>query len=97
MQPDSAFSISLNTVKVHALAAAVALALAAAPAIGEGAEVEAEPAPPPGLPAGLDGRFNFDATVGAFGFADPLYPIQSQTNRPAISATTVRRVDQAGA
>ena len=73
MQPHSAFTISASFVKVHALAAAVALALAAAPAIGEEPEAEAEPAPPPGLPAGLDWTFNFDASIGAFGFADSLY------------------------
>jgi len=71
MQPDSAFMISPRTVKVSALAAAITLALATAPARAE----EPEPATPspPGLPAGLDWTFNFDATVGAFGFADSLY------------------------
>ena len=37
------------------------------------AEDEAKPPPPPGLPAGLDWSFNFDATWGVFGFAHSLY------------------------
>jgi alginate export protein len=37
------------------------------------AEDEAKPPPPPGLPAGLDWSFNFDATWGVFGFANSLY------------------------
>jgi hypothetical protein len=38
-----------------------------------GADEEEARAAPPGLPAGLDWSFNFDATLGAFGFADSLY------------------------
>jgi hypothetical protein len=37
------------------------------------AEEEAKAPPPPGLPAGLDWSFNFDATWGVFGFANSLY------------------------
>jgi len=46
-------------------------ALAATPAFAE----EPEPAAPmpPGLPEGLNWTFNFDASVGSFGFADSLY------------------------
>lgn len=38
-----------------------------------GADEEEARAALPGLPAGLDWSFNFDATLGAFGFADSLY------------------------
>jgi len=54
-----------------ALAAAILLALTAAPAFG--AEEKAASSSLPGLPAGLDWTFNFDATVGAFGFGNSLY------------------------
>jgi alginate export protein len=49
------------------LVAAAVLALLATPALGQ------EGAKPPGLPEGVDWTFNFDATLGAFGFADSLY------------------------
>jgi hypothetical protein len=53
--------------------AAVALTLVAAAAFGQ----DAAPAnaPPPGLPLpkGIDWKFNFDATLGGFGFANSLY------------------------
>ena len=49
------------------LAAAILLTLGAASAFG------ADSISPPGLPAGFDWTFNFDATVGAFGFANSLY------------------------
>jgi hypothetical protein len=71
MRPHSALTLSFRFVKVHALAAAISLALAAATAVGE--EPEPAAAPPPGLPTGLDWTFNFDASIGAFGFADSLY------------------------
>jgi len=50
-----------------------ALTLAAAAAFGQDAQPTS--APPPGLPlpTGLDWKFNFDATAGAFGFANSLY------------------------
>ena len=74
MQPHSAFSISLNTVKVHALAAAVALALAAAPAIGEEAEAERRAQHRrPACPRDSTGRSISMQRFGAFGFADSLY------------------------
>ena len=53
------------------LAAAMLLALSAAPAFAE--EPEATDVKPPGLPAGVEWKFNFDATWGTFGFADSLY------------------------
>ena len=49
------------------LAAAILLTLGAASAFG------ADSVSPPGLPAGFDWTFNFDATIGAFGFANSLY------------------------
>ena len=52
--------------------AATLLALIAAPVLGQEAEPESTP-PPPGFPAGLDWKFNFDGTVGTFGFANSLY------------------------
>ena len=54
-----------------ALAAAMLLALSAATAFGE--EPEAPEVKPPGLPAGIDWTFNFDATWGTFGFSNSLY------------------------
>ncbi len=59
-----------RAVNRKSVAAAVLLALATAPAFGADEE---KPAPPPGLPAGLDWTFNFDATFGAFGFNNSLY------------------------
>ena len=52
------------------LSTAIALSLVAAPALGE--EEPASPSPP-GLPAGLDWTFHFNATLGSFGFADSFY------------------------
>jgi hypothetical protein len=65
----------------NALAAGILLALAAMPVLAEepapaeapaAAEEAATPAPP-GLPAGIEWTFNFDASAGTFGFADSLY------------------------
>jgi hypothetical protein len=53
-----------------ALSAGILLALSAVAAFGGEA---AAPPPPPGFPPGLDWTFNFDATVGAFGFANSFY------------------------
>ena len=53
------------------VAAAVLLALAAVPALAD--DEEAKPTPPPGLPAGVDWKFNLDATFGTFGFGNSLY------------------------
>ena len=75
---------------LQSLAAAIVLALAAASAFG--AEEEAPATPPPGLPAGFDWTFNFDATWGAFGFAQlPLHEPEARRSPPAISATTGSR------
>jgi len=62
-------------------AAATLFALLAAPALGQepaptpaAAEAAPEPTtPPPGFPPGLDWKFNFDGSVGTFGFANSLY------------------------
>jgi alginate export protein len=63
---------SLETAGRAALAAATVLALAAAPALGQ--EPAAQQAPAAATPpAGLDWKFNFDATWGAFSFSDSLY------------------------
>jgi hypothetical protein len=53
-----------------ALAAALLLALASAPTRSDEAESEVKP---PGLPGAVDWTFNFDATLGAFGFSNSLY------------------------
>lgn len=66
----SALSDPLHALNRRVVASAILLGLAMAPAFGE---EPAPPPPPPGLPAGLDWTFNFDATFGAFGFADSLY------------------------
>ncbi len=55
----------------NGLSMGIALALFAASALG--AEEEASSPSPPGLPAGLDWTFHFNATLGAFGFADSFY------------------------
>lgn len=47
--------------------------LAACASMPLAAQDEAKPFSPPGLPAGLDWEFNFDATWGVFGFANSLY------------------------
>ena len=58
----------------NAIAAGILLALAAGPVLAEEPAVKAEAEPTlPGLPAGLKWTFNFDATLGTFGFADSLY------------------------
>ena len=54
------------------LRTAIVLALLAA-GTASAAEEEAKATVPPGLPAGLDWEFNFDASWGVFGFADSLY------------------------
>ena len=70
MQPNPAFTHSLRVVNLKTLSGAILLALSATAAWGE---ETAAPPPPPGLPAGLDWTFNFDASIGAFGFADSFY------------------------
>ena len=54
------------------LALAAGTVLAEEPAKPEAVQAEAEPTIP-GLPAGLQWTFNFDATLGTFGFANSLY------------------------
>src|SRR5688500_4881218 len=80
------------------LALAIAAACISLPAA---AAEEEKPVAPPGLPAGFDWTFNFDATVGVFGFANSLYtnPKPDQPSgdlsdnwmegsiKPALSAT----------
>ncbi|HVS23327.1 MAG TPA: hypothetical protein VMU03_06340, partial [Gammaproteobacteria bacterium] len=70
-------SLSLLTDRLRAVfriapAAATLFALLAAPAIGQEA-ASSPPPPPPGFPPGLDWKFNFDGTIGTFGFANSLY------------------------
>jgi hypothetical protein len=65
-------------VPLSATAAAIALALGATTASGQepvapAAPVEEAAWVPPGLPSGLDWTFNFDATLGGFGFGNSLY------------------------
>ncbi len=55
------------------LAAAILLGLAAGHARAEEAAAESAAPTLPGLPSGLTWTFNFDASVGTFGFADSLY------------------------
>ena len=80
------------------LAFAIAAACISLPAA---AQDEEKPIAPPGLPAGFDWSFNFDATWGVFGFANSLYtnPKPDQPSgdlsdnwmegsiKPALSAT----------
>ena len=80
------------------LALAIAAACISLPAA---AQDEEKPVAPPGLPAGFDWSFNFDATWGVFGFANSLYtnPKPDQPSgdlsdnwmegsiKPALSAT----------
>jgi hypothetical protein len=80
------------------LASAIAAACISLPAA---AQDEEKPISPPGLPAGFDWSFNFDATWGVFGFANSLYtnPKPDQPSgdlsdnwmegsiKPALSAT----------
>jgi len=69
MQPITTL-VDLSGGRRRTLVAAAVLALLATPAFGQ----EAAPTPePPGLPAGLDWKFDFAATAGAFSFADSLY------------------------
>jgi hypothetical protein len=67
MQPNSTLDKSRRATrrKVHA---AILLAFAAATA-----HAEDKPFVPPGLPDGIDWVFNFDATLGVFGFGNSLY------------------------
>ena len=51
-------------------------------AAGVAAEEEEKPVAPPGLPAGFDWSFNFDATWGAFGFAQ--LALHESEARPAV-------------
>ena len=55
-----------------ALAAAILIALGATAAYGQ-ETAEEDKWSPPGLPAGLDWTFNFDASVGYFSFGNSLY------------------------
>jgi hypothetical protein len=71
MPPPSAFARWRRASHLQSLAAASVLALAAVAAFA--AEEEEKATPPPGLPAGIDWTFNFDATWGAFGFDNSLY------------------------
>jgi len=63
-------STSANTraTRSCSLQAAILLALAATTAQGED-----KPFAPPGLPPGIDWEFNFDASLGLFGFGNSLY------------------------
>lgn len=55
------------------LAAFVGLALALTSSSVVAQDEEPTKAAPPGLPAGIDWEFGFDATAGVFGFANSLY------------------------
>ena len=92
MQPLAAFPKPRWYLRRQALAAALLLGFAAGHARAE--EPAAEPAAPtlPGLPAAVDWTFNFDASIGTFGFDNSLYPTRSRSNRLAISATTGSRL-----
>jgi Alginate export len=72
MQSPTGFVVRLHVMNRMALAAAALVALIAPSAFGA-EEEEAKATPPPGLPAGLDWTFNFDASLGAFGFGNSLY------------------------
>jgi Alginate export len=71
MPPPCAFARWRRASNLQSLAAASVLALAAVAAFA--AEEEEKATPPPGLPAGIDWTFNFDATWGVFGFGNSLY------------------------
>ena len=74
MLPFPANRNSRPSIARNALAAGILLALGTMPVLAEEpAPVPAEEATLPGLPAGLDWSFNFDASAGTFGFADSLY------------------------
>jgi hypothetical protein len=62
----------MNERSLYLPAAALAL-FTAVIGVAAAAEEEEKATPPPGLPAGLDWTFNFDATWGMFGFANSLY------------------------
>lgn len=74
MLPFPADRDSRPSIARNALAAGILLALGTMPVLAEEpAPAPAEEATLPGLPAGLDWSFNFDASAGTFGFADSLY------------------------
>ena len=82
----------------HARVAAAARAFAAACSrsrAAPAAKKRSADAEPPGLPAGVDWTFNFDATAGAFGFADSLYT-NPKPEQPSgdLERQLDRRVDQ---
>lgn len=62
-------SKALRITESKMILAALALALSANCALGE----ESTEIKPPGMPPGVDWKFNFDATIGTFGFSDPFY------------------------
>jgi len=63
-----------SLVSRNAIAAGILLALSSGPVLAEDPEVKVEKeSTVPGLPAGLNWTFNFDATLGTFGFANSLY------------------------
>lgn len=70
MQPVFALSNRHLAAVCRALASAILLASISPSA---GAEDEPQKMSPPGLPPGLDWTFNFDASLGAFGFANSFY------------------------
>src|SRR5262245_46612016 len=70
MQPLCLFADWIRTLDAKALAVA---SLFVCPAPATFAAEEAPPPPPPGFPPGLDWKFNFDASWGAFGFGNSLY------------------------
>ncbi len=70
MQPLSEIARTFRLKPRAAFAAAMYLAFAAKPALS--AE-EAAAVHPPGLPSAVDWKFNFDGSLGAFGFANSLY------------------------
>jgi len=70
MQKPTVPTDPLRPARMAALPLAILLALAAAPVV---AQDEAPSVTPPGLPTGVDWTFNFDATMGAFSFANSYY------------------------
>jgi hypothetical protein len=70
MPPVATFPPSRRRARRNLPAVAVLLALGTATAHGQDDEAEWVP---PGLPEGLDWTFNFDATLGGFGFGNSLY------------------------
>lgn len=69
MQPNSRFAETHLGACKKMLAVAILCALSPATVFAE----EEKPWSPPGLPAGIDWTFNFDATWGVFGFGNSLY------------------------